>query len=194
MRHPLLVTALMLIVIGTLAANGQAEPSAPDPTEAATVAARAAAPRLSSQRDAAMCIAAAERAAACSAIEEAFGVYAECVSEGEAERWLAIHEPLALKMPQDAPMFTIESVMDSQQKKFNGMQAAYEVTMEITPIEIEVSGDIAYAVGTYFIDFVPRGDAPENYMDGKFLTVFRKQDDGSWKIWRDSFSSNTPPM
>jgi ketosteroid isomerase-like protein len=67
--------------------------------------------------------------------------------------------------------------MGTQQEMLDNMQAAYEVDMEI-----EVSGDIAYAMGTYIIDMVPRGDAPSTTMDGKFLTIFRRQDDGSWKI------------
>lgn len=119
--------------------------------------------------------------------------YAECVSTGDAETWLALHEPQAYKMPQNTPMFTIASVQDSQQQKFDGMQAAYNVNMDIQPMDIEVEGEIAYAMGTYIIDMEPKADAPPNVVDGKFLTVFRQQDDGSWKIWRDCYNNNTPP-
>jgi len=119
--------------------------------------------------------------------------YAECVSTGDAETWLALHEPQAYKMPQNQPMFTIASVQDSQQGQFDGMQAAYNVNMDIEPMDIHVEGDIAYAMGTYVIDMEPKEDAPPNVVDGKFLTVFRRQEDGSWKVWRDCYNNNTPP-
>ena len=126
-------------------------------------------------------------------VAQSLETYAECVSAGDAERWLALHEDEAYKMPQDMPMFTIESVREAQAKNMANAQAAYVVTMDIDPMEIDVSGDIAYAMGTYTIDFDPRADAPPNYVDGKFLTLYRRQDDGRWKIHLDSYSNNSAP-
>jgi ketosteroid isomerase-like protein len=39
----------------------------------------------------------------------------------------------------------------------------------------------------------PKAGGPESLFDGKFLTVFKRQPDGSWKIYRDCFNSNVPP-
>lgn len=128
------------------------------------------------------------------AIERNLDLYIEYVSEGDAESWLGLHEPQAYKMPQNQPMFTIESVSNgAQQERFAGMQAAYEVSGTIDPMDVQVDGDLAYAMGVYTIDMKPRGDAPPNKVDGKFLTVFRRQEDGSWKIWRDCYNSNVAP-
>lgn len=92
-------------------------------------------------------------------------------------------------MPEGAPMFTIASVMNVQQQRFDAMQANYVVTMEINPDEITVLRDEAYAVGTYLLDLKPRAEAPPGRVDGKFLTVFRRQSDGKWKIWRDCYKT-----
>lgn len=128
------------------------------------------------------------------AIERNLELYIAYVEEGDAESWLELHEPQAYKMPQDQPMFTIASVSDgAQRERFAGMQAAYEVTGTIDPMDIHVDGDLACAMGVYTIDMSPRGDAPPNRVDGKFLTVFRRQEDGSWKIWRDCYNSNVAP-
>jgi ketosteroid isomerase-like protein len=35
------------------------------------------------------------------------------------------------------------------------------------------------------------GGEPIPY-DGKFLTIFKRQSDGSWKIHRDIYNSNVP--
>ncbi|HKJ84746.1 MAG TPA: nuclear transport factor 2 family protein [Spirochaetia bacterium] len=127
------------------------------------------------------------------AIRAAFDSYCEGVANGDAELWLGVHEDQALKMPEGAPMFTIASVRDVQQQRFDAMQANYVVAMEITPAEITVLRDEAYAVGTYLIELKPRADAPPGRVDGKFLTVFRRQSDGEWKIWRDCYNNNVTP-
>lgn len=126
-------------------------------------------------------------------IEEALQMYAEALALGDAERYLSLHEPQAYKMPPGAEMYTIASARDHQQAEFDGMQAAYNVDMRLEPMQIEVDDNLAYAMGTYTIDMKPKGDAPPALVDGKFLTVFRRQSDGSWKIWRDCFNNNAPP-
>ncbi|MFW6313883.1 MAG: YybH family protein [Spirochaetota bacterium] len=128
------------------------------------------------------------------AIRAAFDSYCEGVANGGAELWLGVHEEQALKMPEGAPMYTIASVMDTQQQKFDAMQANYVVTMTIDPAEITILRDEAYAVGSYLIDLKPRAEAPPGRVDGKFLTVFRRQSDGEWKIWRDCFNNNVSPQ
>ena len=126
-------------------------------------------------------------------IEEALRMYADAVAVGDAERYLALHDPEAYKMPPSAPMYTIASATDHQQDDFDAMQAAYNVAMNLEPMEIEVDDDLAYAMGTYTIEMEPKADAPAALVDGKFLTLFRQQSDGSWKIFRDCFNNNAPP-
>jgi ketosteroid isomerase-like protein len=65
--------------------------------------------------------------------------------------------------------------------------------MEIKIKEVEVSDDLAFARGTYSMDFIIKANGAVIPYEGKYLTVFKKQSDGSWKIYRDSYSSNTPP-
>lgn len=52
-----------------------------------------------------------------------------------------------------------------------------------------VSGDLAYDEGTYQVRDVRRG---ENLDGGKYITVFKRVN-GTWKIYRSIFSSNTIP-
>ena len=126
-------------------------------------------------------------------IAENLQIYADCLARGDAAGYLALHEEQAYKMPPGEPMYTIASARDHQQEAFDGMQAAYNVAMNLEPMEINVDRDLAYAMDTYTIDMEPKGDAPPALVDGKFLTVFRRQEDGSWKIWRDCFNNNAPP-
>ena len=47
-------------------------------------------------------------------------------------------------------------------------------------IEVFGDGDIAYQVGTYSLDY-PQEDGSLETDRGKFVDIFRRQEDGSWK-------------
>jgi len=58
-------------------------------------------------------------------------------------------------------------------------------------LEIEGQGDLAYDRGTYSMTVTPPGAAPIEDR-GKYLTIWRKQADGSWKGARVMFNSDLP--
>jgi uncharacterized protein (TIGR02246 family) len=62
----------------------------------------------------------------------------------------------------------------------------YEVTF------IRHSGDLAYDVGRYSMS-VPQPDGRKRPDRGKYLTVWKRQSDGEWKIVADTWSSDLPP-
>ncbi len=49
-------------------------------------------------------------------------------------------------------------------------------------------GDWEVSRGNYTAELISQGNEIE--ADGKFMTIFRRQEDGSWKIYRDIFNSN----
>ena len=59
--------------------------------------------------------------------------------------------------------------------------------------ETQIMGDWAYSWGYYKASLTPRNGGEPHLVDGKYLTIFRRQADGSWKIYRDIFNSNVPP-
>ena len=58
--------------------------------------------------------------------------------------------------------------------------------------EVQATGDWAFERGRYEITLAPKaGDAP---MDdtGKYITIYQRQSNGSWKIARDIWNSDQP--
>jgi len=64
-------------------------------------------------------------------------------------------------------------------------------SMTMTTDEVSGAGDVAYVRGRYAMTFTPAGMAAISD-SGKYLEIFRKQADGTWKNARDSFSSDVP--
>jgi ketosteroid isomerase-like protein len=64
---------------------------------------------------------------------------------------------------------------------FQNLRQAGAGALSAATIQIEVSGDLAYCLGTYAF-----GTLATNR--GKFLEVYRRQADGSWKMVADMFN------
>ena len=78
------------------------------------------------------------------------------------------------------------------------MQPAFKqmnLSIDIHSVEdAQVWGDIGLTRCTYVLTMTPKtgGDTIEVMPDGKALTLFERQSDGSWKIKYDYFNSSLP--
>ena len=59
--------------------------------------------------------------------------------------------------------------------------------------EVGGSGDVAYVRGHYAITVTPPGATRPVSDTGKYVTVSRRQPDGTWPILADMFNSDKPP-
>ncbi len=107
--------------------------------------------------------------------------YASYRVAGNAEGWLGLWDENGIQMPPGMPARLIESLRPVLAEAW---AANPRDAMEIIPEEIVVAGDWAYSRGIYTTD---SGDA--NF-EGKFMTILRRQEDGSWRIFRDIFNPN----
>ena len=105
---------------------------------------------------------------------------------GDADAWLALWDEGGVQMPPGMQARGLDVLTVGVPKAFAAMPAS---AMEISPVETVVMGDWAFSRGTYTADLTSGGNAV--HVDGKFMTIFRRQDDGSWKIYRDIFNSNS---
>lgn len=65
------------------------------------------------------------------------------------------------------------------------------VEQTVSTEEVEVAGDWAFAWGTEHFVLVPQAGEPPIEMDGKGMSILRRQPDGSWKFARGI--NNTVP-
>ena len=97
-------------------------------------------------------------------------------------------------------------MMDPGQAAIEGkqaIQATYEArskenagkivrTMAFTTLETQVAGDWAFDRGNLTVTVTPKSGQPTEE-SVKYLTIYKRQPDGSWKIYRDISNSNNPP-
>ena len=94
------------------------------------------------------------------------------------------YAPDAMLFAPNAPLASGSAAVEAVLKSFPPLTA---VTLKAD--EIVGYGDLAYVRGKYTMTTATGTDS------GKYLEIYRKQADGTWKNSRDSFSSDMPmPM
>jgi uncharacterized protein (TIGR02246 family) len=125
--------------------------------------------------------------AAIRAIDSAFS---RAFAAGDGKALAALYAADATVLPPNEPIQQGEAV----QKYMAGFTEGYSGTFEFTPTAVEGRGDLAYTVGTYRATLTERkaGAKPFPTEEGKYITVVKKQPDGSWKMVYDIWNASTP--
>ncbi|MEJ2291923.1 MAG: nuclear transport factor 2 family protein [Deinococcales bacterium] len=123
------------------------------------------------------------------AIRQVWVDYAHYAETGNLEGWMALWMPGGIKMSAGKPPIV---GLDAIRSATGVGKSSATVVLSIDPQEITVIGDWAYTWGLYTKDVTPEGGGATSHVDGKFMTILRRQDDGSWRIYRDIDNSNVP--
>jgi len=127
------------------------------------------------------------------AIKEVLNQYAIAGNTGDFNLFISLWADDGVQMPPDAPtVIGKERIREAMKPVFDQM------TLEIAITNIEdakVYGDLGLTRCNYTLDMTPKagGETIHAMRDGKALTLYERQPDGSWKIVYDCFNSNVPP-
>jgi uncharacterized protein (TIGR02246 family) len=98
----------------------------------------------------------------------------------------------AVLMAPGAPSIAGKAAIQTMLKQMVA-DPALSLKFEATRIEVASGGDMAYTQGSYTMTMTdPSTKKPINDK-GSYVTVYKKQADGSWKAVSDIASSATPP-
>lgn len=129
------------------------------------------------------------QASAEAAVRAIFATYAGSLKTGDADAWMALWDEEGVQLPFDEPMHVGKAAI--REANYEGLKSL-RFDMTIDTQEVIDAGDYAFARGLYRYTGRPAAGGDSFSVDGKFLTVFKRQPDGGWKIFRDSFNSNVP--
>ena len=124
------------------------------------------------------------------AIKDVLNQFASSCSEGDFEHWISLWTDDGVQMPPDAETRVGKSqIREAMSPPFEAMD------LELVLHEIEdaqVHGDSGLTRCRYTLKGTPKdgGDPVEIMPNGKALTLYRRQSDGSWKIVYDCFNSS----
>ena len=120
----------------------------------------------------------ADTAADEDAILGIWSTYTEARVAGDAETWLSLWDEEGIRLTPGAPAVDFATFAPGTAERFANPPASMEIQSE----EIVITDDWAFSRGNFTVN---------NALEGKFLTIFRRQDDGTWRIYRDAFNFNS---
>ena len=127
------------------------------------------------------------------AIKEVLNQYAVGVNTGDFDLWISLWADDGVQMPPDTPArIGKEQIREAMKPGFDQMNL--DITIHSIE-EAKVYGDLGLTRCTYTLKVTPKagGETIIAMPDGKALTLYERQSDGSWKIKYDIFNSNAPP-
>ncbi|MEW4487231.1 DUF4440 domain-containing protein [Thalassoglobus sp. JC818] len=115
--------------------------------------------------------------------------YAQAFQQGDLDRMETLLTEDFIAMPADQPAFRGRDVVFEQIRNDLETMTIVELSFEVE--EVESSGNFACAIGRSHAELImtEEPDTPVK-IDGKFLWILRKSDDGRWLLARDSCSGN----
>jgi len=132
-----------------------------------------------------------QSASAAQAVRAADLAWAQAFSRRDVVAYLAFVDSTASIQQPNAPTVTGTAAIRALVESFYRLPNL-KGTWQPTRVEGSRSGDLAYSSGTYQLSFTdPSGKAVTER--GKYVAIWRKQADGSWKMVLESFNSDEPP-
>jgi ketosteroid isomerase-like protein len=111
-------------------------------------------------------------------------------SSRDVEKTISYYSDDAVVMPPNIPTLTGKEAIRTLWKSMLE-SPAFSGVWKATKVEVARSGDLAYVSGNY--EFNETDDRGNPLTDrGKYLEIWRKQADGSWKCVADMFNSDLP--
>jgi uncharacterized protein (TIGR02246 family) len=114
----------------------------------------------------------------------------EAAKAKDLDRYVSFYADDAVLLWPGASMVTGRAAIREFMRVFFSMPD-FSLSFETAHVEVSRAGDFAYTCGTNKVTLVnPNGEKMKD--SGKYLTVYRKQSDGTWKVVADTGNSDLP--
>jgi uncharacterized protein (TIGR02246 family) len=124
------------------------------------------------------------------AIEEIHRQYRAGANTGDLDLFMSVWADDAIRMESD---MNIIKGKEKIREHFRPVFEQFDVTVTIYgDKKIQVEGDVAYSYGNFIISLTPSGGDSASHTDFKYLEIYRRRADGSWKIQIGTATTNPP--
>ena len=121
-------------------------------------------------------------AAARRGIDAGNAAYIAAFKQADARALAQVYDPEGARLNEGGTVVRGRDAIANDVGKFVSQVGAVRVTLESK--DLWLVGDTAYETGLWSYTFEPKGKA-EQRIGGHYVTLWRRQPDGGWKIWAD---------
>ena len=125
------------------------------------------------------------------AIDEVRHEHVAALNTGDAQRWVAQFTEDGVQMPPNSPANVGRPMME---RWAQGFLDHFRVRFDLDVDEVRVLGNWAFERGAYSIGLSPKAGGQPIQDAGKYITVYQRTSDGTWRMARDIWNSDNPPQ
>ena len=114
----------------------------------------------------------------------------DAMTTNNVEKVITYYTDDATQLPNNGEAVKGKENIKAEMEKM--MQAGIKMKdVSFTSVEVNAAGDIGYEIGNYnmTMEVAPMVEVKDN---GKYVAIFKKQQDGSWKVYAEIWNTNTP--
>lgn len=123
-----------------------------------------------------------------SQIEQAATRFSEAFNRGDASALAAMYDTAGVVLAPNAPPMHGRQNIEAF---WAGAKQQGFKTLSLIVDSVEPIGNHAVELGRYTLVIQPTGQ-PETTDRGKYMVLWKRQADGSWKLYRDTFNTSMP--
>jgi uncharacterized protein (TIGR02246 family) len=114
----------------------------------------------------------------------------DAIATGDTERYVGLITDDAVLMPPSGPPVVGRQAIRSWSE---AIAKRFRITKYL-PVndELVIAGDWAFRRATFSWTVTPTAGGDSIQDSGKFIILYKRQSDGSWRVARDIWNSNTP--
>jgi ketosteroid isomerase-like protein len=127
------------------------------------------------------------------AILTAITDYREAFNNGDVERLLSVFAYEFTDMSFGVPSFFGEEARNVLRGRMSSLFEKYRAEMKISVVAVNVLGETAYDFGWHILTLVPKAGGDAITTRQRYMEVWGKQPDGSWKVELYMDNADVPP-
>jgi ketosteroid isomerase-like protein len=125
------------------------------------------------------------------AVKAADASFQQAIAAKDLNKIMSFYAEDAVLMPAAKPLLTGKAAITNEWKQLLAIPA-FQNASKLAQLEVSASADFAYTRGSYETRLMGE-DGKLVIEPGKWLSVWRKQPDGSWRVAIETYNTDIPP-
>lgn len=130
-------------------------------------------------------------ASASDAVRAADAAFQQAIAAKDLNKIMSFYADDAVLMPTAKPLLSGKAAITDEWKELLAIPA-FQNASKLEDVEVSASNDLAYTRGSYETRLLGE-DGKLVTEPGKWLSVWRKQPDGSWRVAIETYNTDIPP-
>jgi ketosteroid isomerase-like protein len=116
--------------------------------------------------------------------------YLKAINDGDATALANLTTDDHMLFAPNRPVLAGKEANDSANSR---VFEIYDIDETWTPVETVITGEWAWQRGTFTVAATPKAGGTTRNTNGNFLRIYKKQANGTWRMTRDMFNTDSPP-